>query len=128
MPATVRNVILVCTDGIFDRAGVVEALLDACAHQASVLPVISSSGFRVPSAADFEAQRASLEARGLEVDVVQELVQGVFREIAPTFQPQHDPDNILDVKAKAIAARLLGMDVHVPRISTWSRLQGAGGG
>jgi len=117
IPGTARNVILVCTDGILDRAGVIEALLDACTYEASVLPVICGSGFRVPSAVDLVAQRASLEARGLEVDVVQELMQGVFREIAPTFQPQQDPDIVLDVKAKTIATRLLGMDVHVPTIS-----------
>jgi len=118
MPAGVRQVILVCTNGVTERPHVFRALVVASEAEADFLPVVSEPSFRFPTSAFYKTLRdavwqsessvgaaASSSSIGGSSEIVRIVIE-IFKEIAIEVNPQ-DHENVLGLRIGILASRLL---------------------
>lgn len=121
LPDSARQVVLVCTNGVFRRVHVLASLVKAWELGATVLPVVSESSYRFPTRAfydDLRAESASMLGsigNPCQAEDLVHIVQKLFLEIAVEVNPQ-DSETVLQVRAHAVANRLTNQRIKVARI------------
>mmetsp|Transcript_116309 Transcript_116309/g.374829 ORF Transcript_116309/g.374829 Transcript_116309/m.374829 type:complete len:627 (-) Transcript_116309:44-1924(-) len=114
LPASAHDVVVVCTNGLFERLSVVEVLIAAGEVQADLIPIVSESTFRFPSLVFYtELREVITKATGglqiggvLKVEILVGVVQGLFKEIAIEVNPQ-DQELVLRIRIQALASHLV---------------------
>lgn len=117
LPDSVEQVVLVCTNGVFQRPHVLAALVKASAVHAAVMPVVSDVSYRFPTQAFYDTLRADGASILLAIgnpcsvgDLIW-IVEAIFMEIAVEVNPQ-DSENMLQLRAGDLAKRLTSRAVR----------------
>lgn len=113
LPATAKQLCLICDNGVFTSMQVVRTLVLAAEGRLGVLPVVAEASFRFPSK-EFLVSLAKqtndvLHHMGSEYKGVAfaRIVDNIFKEIAVEVNPQ-DAEAALQVRAQAVYTRLHG--------------------
>jgi len=108
LPTDVRNLLIICTNGVFQQSYVLKWLIQAAEADAGSVPVLADDNFRFPTPAFIaEHQRVAKELHP-NPEFVLDLITGCFKEIAIVFQPVHycSTEAVLTIKAKEVMERL----------------------
>jgi hypothetical protein len=112
--------VFVLSNGAFTNPSFLSNLLQAGKEKARFIPIIAEDGFRFPSkemCEELEIQLPkTLKDNNIEIEtnIIVNLIQDVFKEIAIVFAPQDysSTEQLLLTKAKDTSKRLLGSSLQ----------------
>ncbi|CAE7464201.1 RPS6 [Symbiodinium natans] len=119
IPGSARKALLICSTGCLLSFHLSSWLLDLAEMECMVIPIIAEPGFVVPNG--FESGGDHEDERTFNYN---EVVQGIFKEIATVFAPQSysSTQEDLELRARQIAFRLQSKG------SKWGSLRMSKGG
>merc|ERR1712187_204937 len=102
-----KLVLFVCTNGFFLQRGVMEAILAAGELNTAFVPLLAEERFRFPGLTFRDDHREIAKAVSDDRELVLDLAENIFKEIAVVFQPEHysSTEMILATKAHEIFTR-----------------------
>jgi len=108
LPTNATLLLVMSSNGCFQRQGFVRQLFQAERLGIGAIPVIVDDSFQFPSNAFFQHLRMvspyTLSGTGRDIDDLIELIKHLFEEIGICVRPQ-DSQEVLEVRAEAIALR-----------------------
>jgi len=116
LPSNVQDLILILTNGLFVQEYVLQALyMAAIKASGAVLPVLTDENFRFPTADLSDPKSAVMTAVGKfgnKSDVLVDIINQCFQEIAIVFQPQlySTTEAVIAAKAQEVTRRLMKTD------------------
>jgi len=110
LPAELKMILVVCTNGAFQQKDFLLTLYAAGKKEVSSIPILADESFRFPDKAFMQTNEAAL--KGISDTVAPAtmalLVLDVFKAIAVVFQPEQysSTEVVLDTKTQEISDRM----------------------
>ena len=109
LPETAQTLLIVCSNGCFQRPNVVRQLFEAVNLGIQAVPIIVDDTFQFPSESMYAELRANsarvMAGSGRHVDELVALIGCLFEEIAVSFRCQ-DSQHVIEVRVAAVVERL----------------------
>eukprot|EP00933_Yihiella_yeosuensis_P033276 TRINITY_DN27009_c0_g1_i1.p1 TRINITY_DN27009_c0_g1~~TRINITY_DN27009_c0_g1_i1.p1 ORF type:complete len:521 (-),score=89.25 TRINITY_DN27009_c0_g1_i1:85-1479(-) len=130
LPANVKTILIICTNGVFRQPQVLQALMEGAKRGVKQVPILADENFRFPSEAFLKDHEPI--AKSVTKDdpaALLQVIKDVFKEIAIVFQPElySTTAEILTTKAVEVHQRLrstnLGKLAWTPTVSPSCSIQ-----
>jgi basic membrane lipoprotein Med (substrate-binding protein (PBP1-ABC) superfamily) len=106
LPKTVKKLVVLVTTGIFQQRYILQALGVAAANKVTTVLAIADQDFKFPTQDSLQEMRQFLDLFSDDTDAVVNTVEEIFTEVGVLFQTSAANEEILELKAVDILARV----------------------